>query len=688
MKKIIRTTSQWLLIGLLSTSPILPGISTLVEASTDENITAQDNSFSQQKSTSMGFDYDETTGTLSISSGVLDNPVPLRENSALTAVVLSGNIKKIVFTGKVTAIGSLSGFFSWLPALTSIEGLENLDTSNVTDMSSMFKGTYILTSLDLSNLDTSNVTDMSSMFEGTNLLTSLDLSNLDTSNVTDMSSMFKDTYALTSLDVSSFNTSNVTNMEMMFDGTASLISLDVSSFNTSNVTNMEMMFAGAELLTSLDVSNFDTSNVTNMEGMFANTASLTSLDLSNFDTSNVTDMHSMFNSTNSLTSLDLSGFNTSNVTDMGVMFMGTGIRSLDLSNFDTSNVTDISYMFWMSEISDLNLSSFDTSKAIDSTRVFLEANNLMHITLGKNFGSSVLKESHLSNHQLTENYTDKWQNVGNGTVEAPEGGNVWTSDEFMTEFSPDRDADTYVWQPQPKVAADVTVKYIDTKGNTISDDIVKSGNIGDDYSTEQKDIDGYTFKEVQGNPTGQFTDTAQTVTYMYSKNSVIGEDLSHITVHDSSLKVGDKWSPEENFDEATDFEGNIENFSDIIVDGTVDTTKPGTYEVTYKIPEEHLVKSSLVEGHHSATAKIVVANKDTETGSSGSESNNSGNNTGSSDKKNSVSNNLSINNELSNQNYTNQDNRGLPKTGENSSALVLITGLVLIILAVIFFVLR
>ncbi|MGR8831448.1 MucBP domain-containing protein, partial [Leuconostoc citreum] len=56
-------------------------------------------------------------------------------------------------------------------------------------------------------------------------------------------------------------------------------------------------------------------------------------------------------------------------------------------------------------------------------------------------------------------------------------------------------------------------------GKTISDQVVKSGNVGDEYSTEQKNIDGYTFKEVQGNATGTFTADRQTVTYVYTKNS-------------------------------------------------------------------------------------------------------------------------------------------------------------------------
>ena len=54
---------------------------------------------------------------------------------------------------------------------------------------------------------------------------------------------------------------------------------------------------------------------------------------------------------------------------------------------------------------------------------------------------------------------------------------------------------------------------MDTDGNKISDEVVQSGKVGDDYTTEQKDIDGYTFKEIQGSATGQFKEQAQTVTY-------------------------------------------------------------------------------------------------------------------------------------------------------------------------------
>ena len=147
--------------------------------------------------------------------------------------------------------------------------------------------------IDLSNFDTSNITDMSTMFYGMSNLTSLNLSNFDTSRVTDMSSMFTFMYNLTTLNLSNFDTSKVTDMHDMFQG-LKLTSLDLSNFDTSNVTDMSTMFANMPNLITLDLSNFDTSQVTHMSGMFENMYSLKILDISNFDISKVESMSYTF----------------------------------------------------------------------------------------------------------------------------------------------------------------------------------------------------------------------------------------------------------------------------------------------------------------------------------------------------------------------------------------------------------
>ena len=99
--------------------------------------------------------------------------------------------------------------------------------------------------------NTSNVTNMNSMFTNCSGLTSLDLRNFNTSNVTDMDSVFKGCRSLTSLDVGSFDTSKVTDMGYMFDVCKSLTSLDLSGWNMSNVTSMYNMFRGCTSLTSI-----------------------------------------------------------------------------------------------------------------------------------------------------------------------------------------------------------------------------------------------------------------------------------------------------------------------------------------------------------------------------------------------------------------------------------------------------
>lgn len=232
-------------------------------------------------------------------------------------------------------------------ALTGIEGIEYLNTSEVTDMAWMFFRCINLASLDLSSFDTSNVTDMRYIFSGCSKLTSLDLRSFNTSSVTNMRCMFMGCSNLTSLNLSSFDTSSVTNMFCMFEVCSSLTSLDLSSFDTSSVTTMSWMFYYCSSLTSLDLSSFDTSSVTTMWQMFLGCSSLISLDLSSFDTSSVITMTYMFAGCSGLSSLDLSGFNTSNVTYMIGMFADcSGLTTIYCGdNWNTDKVTDSSNMF-------------------------------------------------------------------------------------------------------------------------------------------------------------------------------------------------------------------------------------------------------------------------------------------------------------------------------------------------------
>ena len=168
---------------------------------------------------------------------------------------------------------------------------------------------------------------------------------LNTENVTNMESMFHCCDELTTLDLSTFDTRKVTNMKEMFSSCENLTTINLSSFNTENVTNMESMFHRCDKLTTLDLSSFNTKKVTNMRRMFYDCSRLTTINLSSFNTENVTNMESMFNECCDLTTINLSGFNTQNVTNMGWMFFEGGFTTLDLSSFDTKNVTIMRDMF-------------------------------------------------------------------------------------------------------------------------------------------------------------------------------------------------------------------------------------------------------------------------------------------------------------------------------------------------------
>lgn len=224
--------------------------------------------------------------------------------------------------GKIEINKDATAYFSYTPVNNEsvvFEGIENIDTRNVENMSYMFYK-YTGTTLDLSSFDTSKVTNMSHMFSLCRRLTNLDLGKFNTSKVTSMDGMFGGCNSITSLDLSGFDTSRVASMSEMFSGCNSLTNLNLENFNTSSVTNMSSIFEGCSGLTNLNLENFNTSAVTNMNSMFEGCSSLTNLSISKFNTRKVTRMNDMFYGCRSLTSLDLSGFDITYVEETFEMF--------------------------------------------------------------------------------------------------------------------------------------------------------------------------------------------------------------------------------------------------------------------------------------------------------------------------------------------------------------------------------
>lgn len=124
-----------------------------------------------------------------------------------------------------------------------IKKIPQLDTSNVTNMNSMFSGCRNLISIP--QLNTSNVTNMSNMFNNCKLITTIPL--MDTSNVTYMAYMFASCNNLISIPL--MDTSKVTAMNSMFYSCGNLIS--IPQLNLSKVTNAWQMFLYCIALTTL-----------------------------------------------------------------------------------------------------------------------------------------------------------------------------------------------------------------------------------------------------------------------------------------------------------------------------------------------------------------------------------------------------------------------------------------------------
>ena len=321
---------------------------------------------------------------------------------------------------------------------TSISNLDlsNWNTSNVTNMKSMFRGTA-LKKLNLNNWDTSNVTDMSFMFSESNNITELDLNHLNTGKVKDMNNMFNNMKSLTTLNIENWDTSNVINMSSMFADSKSITSLNLNNWNTGNVTDMNHIFSGTENLKTLNIDKLDTHNVINMQAMFFRALSLKELDLNNWDTSNVTNMSWMFTGAKSITKLLIKNWNTSKVTTMTVMFSGMdklldldisdwntsslqemgslcshchSLKNLNLSNWDTSKVTDMNGVFASTDnLETLDLTGWDTSKVEKAWYMLEEAPKLRELRIGDKFLAKGIES--IGAHSYGDRYTDKWQKI-------------------------------------------------------------------------------------------------------------------------------------------------------------------------------------------------------------------------------------------------------------------------------------
>lgn len=288
-------------------------------------------------------------------------------------------VEKVVFDESFARAKPTNGFmwFDSFSSLKAIDGMEHLNTEEMSNMSMMFNGCRELKSIDLSRFNTEKVTDMSAMFKDCNDLTVLDLSTFCTDKVVDMNNMFCHCSALTNIYVS--DKFVVTALTMENAGTDMFAKCDklrgavmydeektgkeMANYTTGYLSNIAptepeayvvmdadlgtMTFrydtkkpagayplntgagipgwikvsAGVDVRTVVFDESFADARPTSGHMWFVNYYNLETITgIENLNTEEMTDMNQMFYACSSLITLDLTRFNTAKVTDMGSMF--------------------------------------------------------------------------------------------------------------------------------------------------------------------------------------------------------------------------------------------------------------------------------------------------------------------------------------------------------------------------------
>ncbi len=159
---------------------------------------------------------------------------------------------------------------------TEFEGIENFDTSDVTNMKEMFAGCRIR-SFDLDKLDTANATNMSQMFKNCERLEKINGESFSTSKVTSFWNMFAECISLNDVALRNIDLASTTSIDYMFYGCTSLEVLDLSSWkNTACLTSVNA-FRNCPSLKSINMSGWDISNVHTFDDVFSYCSSLSDI---------------------------------------------------------------------------------------------------------------------------------------------------------------------------------------------------------------------------------------------------------------------------------------------------------------------------------------------------------------------------------------------------------------------------
>ncbi len=500
--------------------------------------------------------------------------------------------------------------------LTGLEYAKNLSTlwlnnNQISDVSPLQN----LTSLLHLNLGGNQISDVSSLQN----LTSLQYLRLDGNQISDVNPL-QNLKALTSLNLYSNQISNINPLQNL----TSLQELVLTLNQISDITPLQNLTS----LKKLQLFHNQISDINSLQNLKA----LQELVLDSNQISNI-------NPLQNLTSLQNLGLADNQISDISPLQNLKALQTLYLSNNQISDASSLQ-----------NLTSLQY--------LHLSGNQISDVSPLQNLTS--LKELHLSSNQISDisplyklyNLSvDRyiWIVAMNQHLQLPA---VYVSNKnpyFISIESPIKN----ITSTKPVILSPLNT--------SVWTGVEQSGKVewtsGAQVPAEGTFSTDWKFREFTDNRSLRFDGTYEQP-YILSKVEV--------SAHDSTLYTGDIWNAQDNFDGAKDKNGNPVNFQDVQVTGTVDTTQPGKYKVTYSY------------GGVQKEIEVTVLQKDSKENSTENNSNSNSNSNSGENKGKEVLKTLS----------TNEKNKVLPSTGEKGSVWLFVSGVMLFIFASVIALLR
>lgn len=508
--------------------------------------------------------------------------------SKLTSINLAG--------WDTSHVTDLSGAFLYCGSLRTVIGLEQFNTEKVTDMTAVFYGTAF-SSLDVSNFSSESLTEMLWMFGGMRNVTSIKLgSKFDAALVQNFRALFVYSPKLEVLDISGLDMSRVTENNGMFLGDFSLKKLTLGP-NTNlsklleapsvglpgpylsekysgrwvnlddpndTLTTQELIARysgnGAAMATYIWEANraiIDLHDVTIDAGDDWNWSN--SIDGLVDQFGNPVDVQALYAANPKAVKLRGDRVNTKRPGTYQVTFKYAGktVTALVIVKADQTslNVHDTDLHAggtWQPQ------DAFDGATDKDGQPI-----DFSNVTVTGDVNPAVPGE-----YQVTYTVGNQSQTI---TVTVKENqASLNLHQHHVTVHTDGQGGST--WQPQTNFhnATDVDGQPVDWSAIEV---------IGmPDWTTAGDYQVTYQFK----NQHGKLVAATVTITVVIEEDDEQGDSQSALQVQDSTLQVGDAWQPEANVVVVTDVNGDTVPFDELLVTGTVDTTKVGVYEITYQ----------------------------------------------------------------------------------------------------------